>query len=224
MILGGYHKEKRANNICLSVTSIMTETAQELKEKGNACVKSGNFAEAAFHYTHAIKLDPKNYSLYSNRSFAFLKMQQYYYAIEDAKQTIELKPDWAKGYFRKAEVEFATFHFIDALQSYKNALMLQPEDPNLIDAISRTSKEWQKDKKADDQIPWLGAGIGIIIGVLIVIADQVLTNKPSLSHPIMMVLMTISVAMVGYGIARAFRYYVKCQRRSLMEPPADLMP
>lgn len=71
-------------------------TAQELKEKGNSCVKNGNFAEAMLHYTHAIKLDPKNFSLYSNRSLAFLKMQHYYYALEDAKQTIELKPDWAK--------------------------------------------------------------------------------------------------------------------------------
>lgn len=52
--------------------------------------------EAVLHYTHAIKLDPKNYSLYSNRSLAFLKSQQYFYALEDAKETIKLKPDWAK--------------------------------------------------------------------------------------------------------------------------------
>jgi tetratricopeptide (TPR) repeat protein len=70
--------------------------AQDLKEQGNASVKSGNFAEAVFHYTHAIKLDPKNFSLYSNRSLAFLKMQQYYYALDDAQQTIDLRPDWAK--------------------------------------------------------------------------------------------------------------------------------
>jgi hypothetical protein len=33
---------------------------------------------------------------------------------------------------------------------------------------------------ADDQIPWLGAGVGIIMGVIIVIADQILTYKPTL--------------------------------------------
>lgn len=49
-----------------------------------------------FHYTHAIKLDPQNYSLYSNRSFAFLMMRQYHYAMEDALMTIQLKPDWSK--------------------------------------------------------------------------------------------------------------------------------
>jgi hypothetical protein len=33
---------------------------------------------------------------------------------------------------------------------------------------------------ADDQIPWLGAGVGIIMGVLIVVADHILTHKPML--------------------------------------------
>lgn len=63
---------------------------------GNQCIKDGKAIEAIFHYTHAIKLDPKNYSLHSNRSLAFLKSEQYYYALEDAKETIRLKPDWAK--------------------------------------------------------------------------------------------------------------------------------
>lgn len=32
---------------------------------------------------------------------------------------------------------------------------------------------------ADQQIPWLGAGVGIILGVIVVIADYVFTNKPT---------------------------------------------
>ena len=69
---------------------------QELKEKGNECVRNKKYEESIFHYTHAIKLDPKNYSLYSNRSLAFLKLHHLYYAMLDAKETIRLKPDWAK--------------------------------------------------------------------------------------------------------------------------------
>lgn len=63
---------------------------------GNAAVKNQKYEESILHYTHAIKLDPKNYVLYSNRSFAFLKMQQYYYAMEDANETIRLNPKWPK--------------------------------------------------------------------------------------------------------------------------------
>ena len=56
--------------------------------------------EAMFHYTHGIKLDPRNAYLYSNRSLAFLRMQQYYHALEDAKTTIQLRPNWAKVYHK----------------------------------------------------------------------------------------------------------------------------
>lgn len=36
--------------------------------------------------------------------------------------------------------------------------------------------------------------------------------------------MAIAIAMIGYGIARGFRYYVTCQREGLLEPPVDLLP
>lgn len=158
-----------------------------------------------FHYTHAIKLDPQNYSLYSNRSFAFLMMQQYHYAMEDALMTIQLKPDWSKGYFRKGEVELRTFRFSEALQSYNKALSLQPNEPKILEAMNTASRSLIKDKRgtlhftklshnyidqnvtelyhfaADQQIPWLGAGVGIILGVIVVIADYVFTNKPTLT-------------------------------------------
>ncbi|XP_021937921.1 STI1-like protein [Zootermopsis nevadensis] len=199
------------------------EEVQELKEKGNECVRNKKYAESVFHYTHAIKLDPFNYSIYSNRSLALLKMQQFYFAIEDAKEAIRLKPDWAKGYFRKAEVEFSTFRFSDALISYGHALKLQPNDPSILEAIVKTSKERQKDRRADDQIPWLGAGVGIIMGVIIVIADNILTHKPTLVHPILMALLTVAVAAIGYGVARGLRYYMKCQREALLEPPLDFL-
>jgi hypothetical protein len=43
-----------------------------------------------------------------------------------------------------------------------------------------------------------------------------------LQHPILMALLTIAVAMIGYGVARGSRYYIKCQREALLEPPVDL--
>ncbi|KAG7203568.1 hypothetical protein KM043_013612 [Ampulex compressa] len=195
---------------------------QNLKEQGNACIREQKYEEAMFHYTHAIELDPQNYFLYSNRSLAFLKMQQYYFAMEDALMTIHLKPDWTRGYFRKAEVESQTFRFNEALQSYNKALSLQPNEPRILDAMDRTSKSLIKDRRADQQIPWLGAGVGIILGVIVVIADYVFTSKPTLTHPLLMALLTMSIAMLGFGIAKGFRYFVKCQRKSLLEPPVDL--
>ena len=69
---------------------------EELKEQGNTALKKGNLAEAVLHYTHAVKLEPNNHLLYSNRSLAFLKLDQYYLALQDALQTIKLQPNWPK--------------------------------------------------------------------------------------------------------------------------------
>jgi predicted TPR repeat methyltransferase len=53
----------------------------------------------------------------------------------------------AQGYFRRAEVQFSTFHFVEALQSYRQALLLQPDDTSIMSAIARADHECQKDRK-----------------------------------------------------------------------------
>lgn len=194
-----------------------------MKEKGNACVKKGDYAEAVMHYTAAIQTDPCNAVLHSNRSLAFLKMQQYHLAYQDAKKTVELKPDWVKGYFRKAEVEFATFHFDKALTSYTNAFCLQKDDHSLMDAMKKTHREFKKDARADQQIPWLGAAVGIVIGVIIVFADFMVAEKSVLTNPLLKMLLTIAIALLGYGFCRGYRYYIKNQRDAMLEPPPDLL-
>ena len=70
--------------------------ALELKERGNACLKEGKFHEALLHSSHAIKREPRNHLLYSNRSHVLLKLDQYYLALEDARKAIQLDPKWAK--------------------------------------------------------------------------------------------------------------------------------
>lgn len=193
----------------------------ELKEKGNECLKKGNYIEAMIHYTHALKLDPNHYQLYSNRSFAFLKLQQYYYALEDAKQTIFHKPNWAKGYFRKGEVEFHTEHYSEAIESYRKALQLE-EDPSLIEAIRKAKRELFRLKKADIQYPWIGAGVGFIVGALLVTADTILIEESFLQHPFLKVLLVIVTVCICYAVMKWHRYYLGQYRNSLLQVPIDL--
>ena len=63
---------------------------------GNDCVKESKFFEAAIIYTHALKQEPRNYQILSNRSLAFLKTDQYYNALQDANSVIKIQPDWPK--------------------------------------------------------------------------------------------------------------------------------
>ena len=72
------------------------QSKEDPHKLGNLAVKQGNFIEAMVHYTKAVKIDPKNHLLYSNRSMAFLKASQFYHAHQDAKECIKLQPQWAK--------------------------------------------------------------------------------------------------------------------------------
>lgn len=74
----------------------------------------------------------------------------------------------------------ATFHFEKALTSYTKAFCLQKDDRSLMEAMKKAARELKKDQHADKQIPWLGAGVGIILGVLIVLADYLVAEKPVL--------------------------------------------
>ena len=52
-----------------------------------------------------------------------------------------------QGYFRKAEVEYATHQYEDALMSYRKALQLSG-DPNLLQYINKTTLEEKKAKRS----------------------------------------------------------------------------
>lgn len=162
--------------------SVAPPTVESLKELGNTAIKNGKYEEAMLHYTHAIKMDPKNFALFSNRSFAFLKLKQYSLAMEDAQQTIALNSEWAKGYFRCGEVKYATGNFEEAQLFYEIALKLKPDDQSIYECVEKARKAKVKEQKQDAQVPWVGAGIGIVVGVVILIADYVLTDNPTVSN------------------------------------------
>ncbi|XP_058463934.1 uncharacterized protein LOC131438132 [Malaya genurostris] len=198
-------------------------SADELKEEGNQCVKAANFTEAILHYTHAIKLNPNDPILFSNRSLAFLKMQQYYYANEDADKAIALNPTWAKGYYRRAEVHVAVGEYETALLSYAKALQLQPQDMGIIQAVRKAADLSNQDIEKEKQTPVLGAGIGCVVGMCIVFADMLVTETPAIKYTSLMVLVVLVVAAIGFGIAKLIRYYSKLQRKGLLEPPVNLL-
>lgn len=160
-----------------------------MKELGNQCVRNGNFTEAILHYTHAILLQPNDPILYSNRSLAFLKVKQLYHANVDAEKAIQLKPDWAKPYFRKAEVHVRAGQYDTALLAYGRALQLQPNDSNILNAAKRAAALSNQELMYEKRVPWVGAGIGIIVGVIIVISDQLIATKPTLQVSFFFIIM-----------------------------------
>lgn len=124
----------------ITISEPAAETAETLKEKGNAAIRRQDYAEAVRMYSYAIKLSAvPDAILHSNRSAAFLRLGQLYYANEDADRAIQLRPDWAKAHFRRGEVQKAGGQFDSALLSYARALQLQPTDDCIIEAAKRVA-------------------------------------------------------------------------------------
>ncbi len=71
-------------------------SAVDEKNKGNAAFAAGKYEEAIGHFTEAIKIDPTNHILYSNRSAAYAASKQYDEALKDAEKTVEIAPNWGK--------------------------------------------------------------------------------------------------------------------------------
>ena len=87
-----------ANYTCsvVHLVFVFNFQAEQCKEEGNKCVKENKFTEAVIHYTEAIKHEPNAAVLYSNRSLAFVKIDQLFFALEDAQKAIKLDPSWPK--------------------------------------------------------------------------------------------------------------------------------
>ena len=79
-------------------------TSGAYREQGNEEYKKGNMLKAAALYTRALKDDPGNAALHSNRSAALLQIHTLSKALADAEECVRLRPDWEKGHFRKGAV------------------------------------------------------------------------------------------------------------------------
>ncbi|KAJ3680301.1 hypothetical protein LUZ60_016579 [Juncus effusus] len=105
--------------------------ADEAKAKGNAAFSAGRFDEAIRHFSDAIVLAPSNHVLYSNRSASYASLNKYSEALADAEKTVELKPDWAKGYSRLGAAHVGLGNAEAAVNAYEQGLTFDPANEGL---------------------------------------------------------------------------------------------
>merc|ERR1711872_221927 len=105
---------------------INPELADAEKLKGNECFKSGDWANAVKFYTEALKRNPKDAKIYSNRAACYTKLNAFDLTIKDCDASIALDPNFVKAYLRKANVLKAMGQAQKAMEVYGKAMELDP--------------------------------------------------------------------------------------------------
>lgn len=111
-------------------------SAKEWKDKGNAFVKEKKYREALDCYSEAIKLDPSDPILYSNRSAMHSNLNEFESAVKDADKAIQLKPDYARAFQRKGTALKGLQKLDEALAAFKQGLEKDPNNQQLKDSIA----------------------------------------------------------------------------------------
>ena len=116
----------------------------ELKQKGNDCIKRKKYTEAIEFYTKALKVDPSSYAAYSNRSLGYSNEGDFERALQDATKCLDLTPSFARGYLRKSVA-------LNGLRKYEAVMVAAQEGYKLrgSDTISRDCvAQWIKANQA----------------------------------------------------------------------------
>jgi len=114
-------------------------TAEEAKSYGNNAFKNGDWPSAIALYSHALELangDPSiTHILYSNRSAAYLHVEDYVAALSDADEAVKLMPDWPRGYQRRGAALLRLKRARAALQAYTRANELKAGEKDTVNGL-----------------------------------------------------------------------------------------
>jgi hypothetical protein len=110
---------------------VLPPLAAGFKKAGNEHFVAKRFNEAVAQYTKAIAEVPTSHVLYSNRSAAYLGMEDWANAASDANNSLQLKPTFIKGYFRLAKAHIGNKNVQAAYMAVQGGLNLDAGNKDL---------------------------------------------------------------------------------------------
>ncbi|ORX47586.1 hypothetical protein BCR36DRAFT_584681 [Piromyces finnis] len=123
-------------------------------------------------------------TLLANRSASYIRLKDYNKANIDAEYIIGIRPNWIKGYYRKAEALKGLKRYLESLDYYHQALKFNPSSEKILNAIS-TVEILLRNEELGIKIYQLVPGYDICV-------------KKSIFKPIQYILFSYALQMQNY--------------------------
>ncbi|XP_063707185.1 small glutamine-rich tetratricopeptide repeat-containing protein alpha-like [Culicoides brevitarsis] len=161
----------------LNVTPERKEEAESMKNEGNRLMKEEKYQEALNMYNKAIALDATNAVFYCNRAAAFSRIGDYNRAAEDCKMSLKYDPKYSKAYGRLGLAYSKMNKHELALDAYKKAIEIEPENVDYQNNMKVTEERLQQQQSGAGSI---GASEGLFPGLNPNIDFAAALNNPAL--------------------------------------------
>jgi DnaJ family protein C protein 7 len=136
-----------------------SKKAEDNKEEANGLFKAGKLDEALDKYMETINVDPYNRNfnalVYGNVSSLHLKRNNPDIALKSINKSLEMDKNYAKGYFKRAEIHSTLENWTDAERDFRTANGLD-STMNLQSKIATAQKKVKEYKKNRDFYKTLG--------------------------------------------------------------------
>uniref|UniRef100_A0A915ELG7 Stress-induced-phosphoprotein 1 n=1 Tax=Ditylenchus dipsaci TaxID=166011 RepID=A0A915ELG7_9BILA len=109
--------------------------SEEEKALGNEHFRNGKYPEALKHYTEAIKRNPDNGVLYSNRAACYIKLAEFEKAVTDCDACLGKDDQNVKAYIRKGSALQGLHKYPQAIKAYRSALNIDGNNREAMEGI-----------------------------------------------------------------------------------------
>ncbi|KAJ7217829.1 phosphoprotein phosphatase [Mycena pura] len=126
--------------LSIEVSAEDKAAAAALKAEANKAFSAHNFPSAAGLYSDAIEKNPADATIWCNRAYTRMKLEEFGYALADAGQAIQLDPKYAKAYYRRATCYIQILKPQAAVADFRKVLALEPKNEAVRAQLAATQK------------------------------------------------------------------------------------
>ena len=121
------------------------ESADKMLKAGKRHLENENFAEAIEQFTAVIEAVPNFAEGYNQRAIAYFIIEAWENALEDCQQTIKLNPHHFGAFAGMGHVYLRLGKIGEAVDAYKQALIINPNLASIAESIVRLRREFQEE-------------------------------------------------------------------------------